>query len=315
MSANPALAEKHISPVPAGAAQAGAARALEASEVRYRRLFETAQDAILILDGDTGKIIDSNPFLTALLGYSADELLGKELWQIGLFQDIEASRSAFRQLQERGYIRYEDLPLQTKAGRRASVEFVSNVYTVEDRQVIQCNIRDISDRKRAEEALREVDLRKDEFLATLAHELRNPLAPLRNAVRVMRLKATDDHDVQWATEVIERQVEQLSRLVDDLLDVSRISRGKINLRMEQVDLAVVVARAVEVTRPLIDLRKHSLKISLPPPEQGVWVKADPMRLAQVLSNLLHNAAKYTPGGWEYRADRGSERRRGDPAGA
>src|SRR5947209_13096747 len=91
-----------------------AARALEASEVRYRRLFETAQDAILILDGDTGKIIDANPFLRTMLGYSPDELLGKELWEIGLFQDIESSRADFRQLQEKGYIRYEDLPLETK---------------------------------------------------------------------------------------------------------------------------------------------------------------------------------------------------------
>jgi PAS domain S-box-containing protein len=294
MSANPFPNQETVEPVPGEVPNAAAARALEASEVRYRRLFETAQDAILILDGDTGKIIDSNPFLTALLGYSADELLGKELWQIGLFQDIEANRAAFRQLQERGYIRYEDLPLQTKDGRHASVEFVSNVYPVEGRQVIQCNIRDISDRKRAEEALREVDRRKDEFLATLAHELRNPLAPIRNAVQVLRLKSTGDRDTQWATEVIERQVEQLSRLVDDLLDVSRISRGKINLRMEQLDLAAVVARGVEVSRPLIDARKHSLDVSLP--KQTLLVAGDAMRLVQMLSNLLNNAAQYTPEG-------------------
>ncbi|HEV3081631.1 MAG TPA: PAS domain S-box protein, partial [Gemmataceae bacterium] len=132
-----------------------AAHALEMSEVRYRRLFETAQDAILILDGDTGKIVDANPFLRDLLGYSPEELLGKELWQIGLFQDIEASRAAFRQLQEKGYIRYEDLPLETKHGIRRDVEFVSNVYRVGGQRVIQCNIRDITDRKRAEGALKE----------------------------------------------------------------------------------------------------------------------------------------------------------------
>ena len=277
---------------------------VRASEVRYRRLFETAQDAILILDGDTGKIIDSNPFLSDLLGYSPDELLGKELWEIGLFQDIEANRAAFRQLQEQGYIRYEDLPLETKDGRRAYVEFVSNVYPVEGHPVIQCNIRDISDRKRAEEALREADRRKDEFLAMLAHELRNPLAPLRNAVQVMQLKGTDDPDVQWARDVVERQVQQLTRLVDDLLDVSRISRGKINLQMEPVDLAAVVARAVEISRPLIDAHKHSLEVSLP--EQAVRVEGDPTRLAQVLSNLLNNAAKYTEDGRAHRLDRGTQ---------
>src|SRR5579884_2378384 len=115
--------------------------AVRTSEVRYRRLFETAQDAILILDGDTGKIVDSNPFLSDLLGYSPVELLGKELWQIGLFQDIEANRAAFRELQDNRYIRYENLPLETKDGRHAYVEFVSNVYAVEDHPVIQCNIR------------------------------------------------------------------------------------------------------------------------------------------------------------------------------
>jgi PAS domain S-box-containing protein len=304
MSANPSANDVSVETIHADGQQPEAtlreqqdlsrARALEASEVRYRRLFETAQDAILILDGDSGKIIDSNPFLGDLLGYSPDELLGKELWEIGLFQDIEANRAAFLQLQEKGYIRYEDLPLQTKDGRRVSVEFVSNVYQVEGRLVIQCNIRDISERKRAEAALQEADRRKDEFLAMLAHELRNPLAPLSHALHVMRLKGTDDTDLQWARDVAERQVQQLTRLVDDLLDVSRISRGQINLQMEPVDMAAVVARAVEISRPLIDARKHSLELSLP--EQAVRVKGDLIRLAQVLSNLLNNAAKYTPEG-------------------
>ncbi len=130
------------------------ADAIKVSEVRYRRLFETAQDGILIVDASTRVVFDANPFLTDLLGYSRDELVGKELWQIGLFKDIEASKIAFRELQERGYIRYEDLPLRTKDGRHIEVEFVSNVYMVGDARVIQCNIRDVTDRKRAEDNLR-----------------------------------------------------------------------------------------------------------------------------------------------------------------
>ncbi|MCX5660754.1 MAG: PAS domain-containing protein [Planctomycetota bacterium] len=118
--------------------------ALRESEVRYRRLFETAKDGIVILDTDTAAIIDANPFIGELLGYSHAELMGKQLWQIGLFKDIEASKDAMRELQERRYIRYEDLPLETKAGRRINVEFVSNVYITGRRSVIQCNIRDIS---------------------------------------------------------------------------------------------------------------------------------------------------------------------------
>jgi PAS domain S-box-containing protein len=268
-----------------------ASRALEASEVRYRRLFETAQDAILILDGDTGKIIDANPFLSALLGYARDELLGKELSEIGLVQDIEANRAAFRQLQENGCIRYEDLPLATKDGGRAYVEFVSNVYQVEGRRVIQCNIRDISERKRMEEALRQADRHKDEFLAMLAHELRNPLGSLRNALQLMRLKGTDDPQVKWARDVAERQVQQLTRLVDDLLDIARVNQGKINLQLAPLDMAAVVARAVEISLPLIDAHKHQLGISLP--AQAVQVEGDLTRLAQVASNMLNNAAKYT----------------------
>ena len=126
---------------------------LLASEVRYRRLFETAQDGILILGAENAQIIDVNPFLTDLLGYSKQELLGKKLWDIGLLEDKFTSRKAFRELQDEGYIRYEDLPLATKDGRVIEVEFVSNVYMIDSDKVIQCNIRDITDRKRAEKAL------------------------------------------------------------------------------------------------------------------------------------------------------------------
>ncbi len=124
--------------------------ALKDSEVRYRRLFETAKDGILILDGDTGRITDANPFLQDMLGYSKDELVGKALWEIGPVKNIAASQEAMRQLQNNEYIRYEDIPLETKEGNRKQVEFVSNVYLVDGWRVIQCNIRDITDRKRAE---------------------------------------------------------------------------------------------------------------------------------------------------------------------
>jgi PAS domain S-box-containing protein len=131
-----------------------AEEALKTSETRYRRLFETAQDGILILDGNTGLITDINPFLVDLLGYSHQDLLNKPLWDIGLFKDINLSKNAFSELQSNGYIRYEDLPLLTKDGRIIDVEFVSNVYLVDDKKVIQCNIRDITRRKQAEEAQR-----------------------------------------------------------------------------------------------------------------------------------------------------------------
>jgi diguanylate cyclase (GGDEF)-like protein/PAS domain S-box-containing protein len=123
------------------------------SELRYRRLFETAQDGILILDAETGQIADVNPFLIDMLGYSKNEFLGKRLWEIGAFIDAKKSREAYKELQKNNYIRYEDLPLETKSGQRMEVEFVSNIYLVNHERVIQCNIRDISARKQLERNL------------------------------------------------------------------------------------------------------------------------------------------------------------------
>lgn len=127
--------------------------ALEVSETRYRRLFETAQDGILILDAISGAIDDVNPFLMDMLGYSKEEFVGKKLWEIGAFRDTVASKTAFEELREKGYVRYEDLPLQAGNGRLVAVEFVSNVYAVDHTKVAQCNIRDITKRKKAEQAL------------------------------------------------------------------------------------------------------------------------------------------------------------------
>jgi PAS domain S-box-containing protein len=140
--------------------------ALRASEIRYRRLFETAKDGILILDANTGRITDANPFLQDLLGYSHAELLGKRLWEIGPFRDIAASQAAFLKLKNKKYIRYDDLPLETKEHRHKYVEFVSNLYMVNGKRVIQCNIRDITARRHAENRLRkaneELEKRVDE---------------------------------------------------------------------------------------------------------------------------------------------------------
>src|SRR5262249_55270135 len=135
------------------------------------------------------------------------------------------------------------------------------------------------------------DRRKNEFLAMLAHELRNPLAPIRNAVQIMEVAGADHAALQEARGMIKRQVQHLVRLVDDLLDISRITRGKIQLRTEQVDVETVVGRAVEVSRPLLEARGHQFTVSLP--KEPLWVHADIVRLAQVLTNLLNNAAKYT----------------------
>jgi two-component system CheB/CheR fusion protein len=152
----------------------------------------------------------------------------------------------------------------------------------------------IHKQKAAEEALRRADRRKDEFLATLAHELRNPLAPIRNAVQIIQLQGLAAPDSQWALDVIDRQSRQMARLMDDLLDVARITRNRLEMRMQRVELADVVRTAVETSRPLIEDRRHRLTVNVPPGE--IFLDADLTRLAQALSNLLNNAAKYTPPG-------------------
>jgi PAS domain S-box-containing protein len=150
---------------------------------------------------------------------------------------------------------------------------------------------DISELKRMEEALRDADRRKDEFLATLAHELRNPLAPIRNSLQILKMPRVDAATVRQARDMMERQVQCLVRLVDDLLDVARVMRGKIELRKERVELATVVARAVETAQSLIEAQGHQLDLSVP--HESLLLDADPVRLAQVIANLLTNAAKYT----------------------
>ncbi len=160
---------------------------------------------------------------------------------------------------------------------------------------------DITDRKHAErkvreseQALREADRKKDEFLAVLAHELRNPLAPLRNAVQIMRAPGASAGELEEARDIVERQVTQLVRLVDDLLDISRVSVGRMVLREAVLDLRAIADDALMISGPLLDEAQHAVRVDLPP--EPLWVKGDPVRLAQVISNVLNNAARYTPRG-------------------
>jgi PAS domain S-box-containing protein len=275
--------------------------ALLDSEMRYRRLFETAKDGILILDTESGRITDANPFMSELLGYPHEHFLDKELWEIGLFSDKAANEAAVRTLQDSGYIRYEHLPLETIRGLRVEVEVVANAYREDHHKVIQCNIRDITERSQLEKrmqeqaaAVEELHRRKDEFLAMLSHELRNPLAPITNAVQLLSLQKHEDKLQHQARTIIERQVGQLTRLIDDLLEVSRINTGRIHLQLERVGLNGIVERGIETARPLIDQHHHELAVSLS--SQPIWVHGDPTRLEQVVVNLLTNAAKYTPDG-------------------
>ncbi|MDR3635122.1 MAG: PAS domain S-box protein [Isosphaeraceae bacterium] len=272
---------------------------LAASELRFRRLFEAAKDGILILDGESGRITDANPYLLELLGYEHAELLGKELWEIGLFGDEEASRASFQELQQKGYVRYDDLPLSARGGRPVEVEVVSNVYRAGAQTIIQCNIRDVTARKRADEELRrakeaaeEAGRTKDLFLATLSHELRTPLTPVLATVAYIEAMPSLPEELRAEFASIRRNVELEARLIDDLLDLTRIGQGKLHLEREAVDAHAVLRSAMEVCQDEVEAKKLEVSFALRAENRRVW--ADPARLQQVFWNLIKNAVKFTP---------------------
>jgi PAS domain S-box-containing protein len=224
---------------------------LIASEVRYRRLFETAQDGILIIDAATGQITDVNPFLSEMLGYDREHFLGKKLWEIGFFKDITASQQAFSELQAKRFIRYEDLPLETKDGRSMDVEFVSNVYAVDGDQVIQCNIRDITVRKRAEEAL--VKAKKN-----LELKVKKRTARLSRANKQLRF---------YAAEVMRAHEDERKHVACELHDQIGQSLTSIKLMMSQAaaspptECVPILADAQIVVSELIrQVREMSLNL-------------------------------------------------------
>jgi PAS domain S-box-containing protein len=193
--------------------------ALKVSEIRYRRLFETAKDGILILDADTGQISDANPYLQDLLGYSLDELIGKRLWEIGTFRDIAASRDAFEELKKKKYIRYEDLPLETKDRQHRNVEFVSNVYRENGSKVIQCNIRDITARHKTEGTLAKASIE-------LEHRVEERTAELVAANRLMKKMVDEGKRTEEKLRISRERLRNLSGRLHSLLEEerTRISR-------------------------------------------------------------------------------------------
>ena len=274
--------------------QRRAADALRASEERFAKAFRASPEALGIALEADGRLLEVNESWERLFACPRAEAIGKNAVELGLYADLAERPRIIAELKEQGFLRDHELAIQSRTGERRQVSFSVETVELDGRACHLTIIHDVTERRRAEEALREESRRKDEFLAMLAHELRNPLAPIASAVEVLRLVAPAEPRLDQARQVVERQVAHLARLVDDLLDVSRITRGLVTLRTERLELGTIVARAVETSRPLLDARRQALEVSLP--AAPVWVEADLTRIAQVLSNLLNNASKFSPEG-------------------
>jgi two-component system sensor histidine kinase/response regulator len=296
----------------------GANRALRISESRYRRLFEAAQDGILLLNSGTAQIEDVNPYLIHMLGYSHAEFLGKKLWEVGPFVDIAQSKDMFELLQTLGYVRYDDLPLKTKDGNRIAVEFVSNAYDCEGIRVIQCNIRNITERKRDAEELERyrhhleelvetrtqelvrakasaeaANVAKSAFLANVSHEIRTPLNAITGMAHLIRRSGMTAQQMDWLAK-IDAAGKHLLEIINAVLDLAKIDAGKFALEETDVSVASITTNVASVL--FEQARAKGLKLvtetrPFPHPLHG-----DPTRLQQALFNYATNAIKFTETG-------------------
>lgn len=266
--------------------------ALNESEVRYRSLFETARDGILIIDADTGRITDANPFLVDMLGYVREDFIGKAVWRFGPFKDIRASKSAFGDLIRNGYIRYEHLPLESKDGRRIEVEFISNLYQVGDKRTIQCNIRDISQRKQAEKAslLIETQLKQAQKMAAIAtlaggiaHQFNNALTVFTGGLGM--LEAEDGYqDTGRYLSLMKDAADKMSRLTRQLLAYAR--GGKYSLE------TMLLSNLVRSSMPLLNSTfKPSIIVETDLPAALPQIRADRDQMQMALRAILANASE------------------------
>ncbi len=273
-------------------------------ESRYTSLVKNIKDHSIFMMDLEGNVTTWNAEAERIIGYAESEILGRNFSVIFTPEDLQRGLPGreLRLAREDGRAEDERWHVRKDGSRFWALGIVTPMHDADGTLTGFSKIlRDMTERKCAElkleeqaEALRQADRSKNEFLATVAHELRNPLAPIRNALQVMRLAGDDGKTVDQSRAVIERQVQQMVRLVDDLLDLSRMSGGKMELRRKRIELHGVISAALEASRPLIEACGHELTVTLPP--EPIYLDADPTRLAQVFLNLLNNSAKYTPQG-------------------
>ena len=266
----------------------------EEQGLKLAAIVETSDDAIISKDLD-GMITSWNRGAERLFGYTAREVIGRPITLLIPAEKLDEEPDILRRIRSGERIHHYETVRRRKDGTLLDVSLSVSPLVDRNGKVVGASkiARDITHRKRTERELREANRNKDEFLAMLSHELRNPLAPMQHAVTLLQ-QAGDEQTRQQAFAILGRQVKHMTRLVEDLLDISRISRGHIDMRMHEVDLLTVIQTAIETSRPLVVAGGHQLEVALP--SAPVRVFADRLRLAQVVSNLLNNAAKYTPRG-------------------
>jgi PAS domain S-box-containing protein len=276
--------------------------ALVASEQRFRSIFQESNDFIVTADLHQ-TITYCNPATVAALGWPADQIVGHSIAEFIPAPHFDRTSSMLSQkLREGGSTRYE-VDVMTRDGRRMTWEINSRLTFGPDGKPTGLHAigRDVTTMRAAHEALRtseralrEADQRKDEFLAMLAHELRNPLAPIRTAAQILKRSSANPEQLRHASEIVERQVEHITHIVDDLLDVARVTRGLVTLNRQPTSLHDVVKSAVEQVRPLIDARQHRLNITMP--DERIILSGEAARLVQMVANLLSNAARHSGAG-------------------
>ncbi len=267
---------------------------LHASEIRYRRIFETAQDGILILDAETGMIVDVNPFMIKMLGFSYEQFQGKKIWDIGFFKDIIPNKDKFLKLQVEECVRYEDLPLETADGRTIDVEFVSNVYEIDHKKVIQCIIRDITERKQAEderqrftEELERSNIDFQQFAYVASHDLQEPLRMISSYLQLIERRYKDKLDAD-ANDFINFAVDgakRLQTLIIGLLEYSRIGThgkpfGEVNIKNVLDRLLMDIELHINETGAVVEYGPMPV------------ITADGTQISRLFQNLIQNSIKF-----------------------
>lgn len=274
---------------------------LRDAEARIRSVVDHVVDGIITID-EEGSVASFNPAAEKLFGYEATDVIGRNVRMLMPEPYHSEHDSYLQNYLATGIAKIIGIGREVigrkRNGSTFPMELAVSEFHLGKQRFFTGIVRDITERKRLENELRQrltelaqADQQKNQFLAMLAHELRNPLAPMRNAAHLLKLPGLDSQAQRQSREIIERQLEHLVRLVDDLLDISRIIRGTIELRRVPMEITAAITRAVETAQPVIDARGHELIVSVPP--SPVWISGDVIRLSQVVANLLTNAAKYT----------------------